>query len=121
FKFGEITINVPKKEVSFPVSVNQTEGNLEYVLVNENGKTHESLLATPVKSMDLQVALLLCHFKMSPDKVFRKRLSDEEQKALPALDDVPEAQLAISVEWRDNGTGDLRREEVHAWIYNDRE
>src|SRR5690606_16282973 len=92
FKFGEITINVPNKEVSFPVSVNQTEGNLEYVLVNENGKTHESLLATPVKSMDLQVALLLCHFKMSPDKVFRKRLSDEEQKALPALDDVPEAE-----------------------------
>jgi len=59
YRLGEISIDKKLKEVSFPARVNMDKGLLEYLLVRNGGKTHESLLRTAVEPTDLQVALLL--------------------------------------------------------------
>jgi hypothetical protein len=65
FRVGEIEINKGSKSVSFPAVVNQDRGLLEYLLVRNGGKTHESLLRTQVQPYDLQVAFLLLGFEGS--------------------------------------------------------
>lgn len=58
-ELGGVTIDAKAREVSVPCRVNQREGLLEYTLVGETGKRHESLLWTAVEPYNLQVALLL--------------------------------------------------------------
>ena len=59
YRLGEISIDKRQKGISFPAKVNMDKGLLEYLLVRDGGKTHESLLRTAVAPIDLQVALLL--------------------------------------------------------------
>jgi hypothetical protein len=58
-----ITIDKDKQTVSFPAAINMSSGMLEYLLVNDTGKTHESLLSTKIQPYDLQVAMLLLGIK----------------------------------------------------------
>lgn len=58
---GAITLNVEERSLELPAEVNLTSGELEYALVHEGGKTHESLLRTAVTPFELNVALLLLH------------------------------------------------------------
>lgn len=59
FRIGKVTIDRKQRLVSFPASVNQAQGLLEYVLVRTGGKTHESLLRTDAEPYDIQLACLL--------------------------------------------------------------
>jgi hypothetical protein len=59
YRIGELRISKKLKCVTFPAQVNMNRGLLEYVLVRNGGKTHESLLRTDVSPYDLNVALLL--------------------------------------------------------------
>ncbi len=65
FRLGTIHIDLTKSQVEFPARINMTEGLLEYLLVAEGGKIHESLLITSVQPYDLQVSLLLLGLKGS--------------------------------------------------------
>ena len=56
---GKITVDKKARTVRFPATVNLTEGLLEYLLVTDQGKTHESLFATTVSPFQLHVAMLL--------------------------------------------------------------
>ena len=57
------------KLVAFPAKVNQLVGLIEYALVTETGKVHESFLSTKVKPSDIHAGLLLLGVKV-PAKVF---------------------------------------------------
>ena len=59
FELGQVRLDKDKRTVSFPASVNQREGNIEYVVVTATGKTHESLLLTTAEPFHLQLAFLL--------------------------------------------------------------
>lgn len=59
YRIGGININKADKTLSFPAFVNMEKGLLEYLLVRNAGKTHESLLRTAVEPYNLQVASLL--------------------------------------------------------------
>lgn len=63
YRLGEILINKREKHITFPAAVNMTKGLLEYLLVRDGGKTHESLLKTAVEPYHLQVACLLLGFE----------------------------------------------------------
>ena len=63
YTLGDMTFSSATHEIRIPAVVNMSEGILEYALVHENGKTHESLLKTPVKPTELNVALLLCNYE----------------------------------------------------------
>ena len=48
FQIGEVTFDKKTREIRFPTKVNMTEGQLEFLVVHENGKVHESLLSTTI-------------------------------------------------------------------------
>ncbi len=64
-RLGKIEFNPKTREIRFPARINQTEGLLEFLLVHENGKIHESLLATDISAVNLNVVLKLLHYKAS--------------------------------------------------------
>mgnify|MGYP001157263666 CR=1 FL=1 len=59
YRVGEVTIDAKLRVAVFPAKVNQIIGLIEYALVTEQGKTHESFLSTKIKPGDLHLALLL--------------------------------------------------------------
>ncbi len=59
FALGDIQISKSAKSVSLPVVVNMNKGLLEYILVRNGGKTHESLFRTSIDPTQLQLAMLL--------------------------------------------------------------
>jgi len=120
FELGQVRFDKDKRTVSFPASVNQREGNLEYVIVTTTGKTHESLLRTTVEPYHLQVALLLLGAR------------DAGTNALPEdpAQSLPGDRVEIELSWTDGGKVQRFRAEdfVHdrkagratsrgAWIY----
>ena len=93
FEIGKCRIIKAKGMVEFPASANMKEGLLEYLLVGNTGKLHESLLRTDVEPYALQVALLLSGLEgsLSP-------LSFQGENKLPEGDAVD-----IVVRWEENG------------------
>ena len=59
YAIGTITIRATDHEIHFPAELNMETGVIEYALVHEKGKVHESLLGAKVSPMDVNVALLL--------------------------------------------------------------
>ena len=59
FGLGDIQISKAAGSISFPVLVNMDRGMLEYLVVRNGGKTHESLFRTPIDPTQLQMSLLL--------------------------------------------------------------
>ena len=56
---GSVELNKKDRSVTLDATVNMREGLIEYALVGEIGKVHESLLACKVKPQDLHMAILL--------------------------------------------------------------
>ncbi len=54
-----ITFDPKRRSLSFPAEVNMRTGVVEYLLVSETGKTHESVLTTKIRPSDLHVVALL--------------------------------------------------------------
>ena len=104
YELGSIKFNSETREISFPASINMSEGALEYALVHVNGKTHESLLKTQIKGFDLNVVMLLCRFEphiaelTAVLKEVRPELQAEAAKPLVK----PGANhLKATVQWKD--------------------
>lgn len=58
-KLGEVQVDPAKWTISFPAAVNQKTGQVEYLLVHETGKVHESIFRTAVKAQEIHTAALL--------------------------------------------------------------
>lgn len=58
-----IKINAGSREVRIPTRVELRQAPIEYLLVHETGKTHETVLTTSVNPSSVQVALLLANFQ----------------------------------------------------------
>ncbi|MFZ4855163.1 MAG: YdjY domain-containing protein [Desulfuromonadaceae bacterium] len=59
YRIAEVLVNKTQRSISFPAIVNMNKGLLEYLLVRNAGKTHESLFRTAVEPYNLQIACLL--------------------------------------------------------------
>jgi hypothetical protein len=61
FQIGNVSLDKTNQTVSFPAAVNMRAAELpvEYAVVHERGKTHESILRTEARPHDIHVALLL--------------------------------------------------------------
>jgi hypothetical protein len=74
-EFHGVRLDKKNRRISFTGEVNQRDGLIEYVVVNEKGKTHESLISTKIAPRDIHLALLLIGL---------------DPKSLPqSLDDIP--------------------------------
>jgi hypothetical protein len=70
YELGNITFNTKSRQIRVPCVINMREGPIEFVLVHESGKTHESLLRTNVSAVDLQVILLLLNYEPGHNGLF---------------------------------------------------
>ena len=96
YQFGPIDIDQKNREFSFPAVCNQTSGLVEYALVHEDGKTHESLFRTKVSPKLIHASLLL--LKEKPQPAFFKFVEENSSKLIQ----MPE--IEIMVEWEHNGS-----------------
>lgn len=97
-----IRINAATREVRIPTLVNLKKAPIEYMLVHETGKTHESVLSTAVSPTSIQVALLLANFQPATEGMLTKVPETERPKiwkeAPPAT---PRGnRLVATVEWK---------------------
>lgn len=98
YQFGSVIIDRKKNSVSIPAVSNQVNGLVEYGIVHENGKIHESLFRTKVRPQIFHTSLLL--LKAKPvSKFFDNLWSDD-----PKLIDYSKNCFEISVFWEINGT-----------------
>jgi hypothetical protein len=64
---GGITFRKSTREISFDAQVNQTGGLIEFLLVTEKGKIHESLFSCTISPTDLNLAFKLLGYPTSPE------------------------------------------------------
>jgi len=115
-EYNGVRLDKKNRRISFPATVNQREGLIEYLLVNEKGKIHESLFATKVLPRDIHLALLLIGLKetANPNAPLPPMAIDTPYlQSAPKLKGTP---VRLSVAW----THDEKRKEVPAeeWIFN---
>lgn len=103
-RLGDIELRTDSRTIRFPAEVNLTNQVIEYVLVTEDGKTHESLLRTPARPTDLQVAFLLLGVKPQ----------SESRRTHRPLAVRAGSRVEVGVEWQENGVG--RTNQVSDWI-----
>lgn len=106
FDIDGCRVDKKKQQLSFPAVVNMDkEGQLlEYLLVENSGKLHESLLRTKVSPYAIQVSLLLLGFEGSLNP-----LAEQGENRIP--DGSP---VSISVSWRNNNK--VNSASVDDWI-----
>lgn len=116
YRIGTVVFDHKNREVRFPAKVNMVGGMLEYLVVHQNGKVHESLLVTDVSPTQVNLAMTLLRYPASRELY---PLPSETGGASDKYPDVPAdvkagARVAIDVEWVDNGR--TRRNPVNEWI-----
>lgn len=99
YELNGIIFDQKTRAIRIPAKVNMTEGLLEYALVHESGKVHESLLSTAISPFDLNVVLLLLSYE--PGTGFFDT-SDQNAGAVPVKNPkLPAAaQLKATLEWK---------------------
>ena len=108
YQFGPIDIDQDKREFSFPAVCNQTSGLVEYALVHEDGKTHESLFRTKVSPKLIHACLLL--LKEKPQPAFFKFVEGNSSKLIQ----MPE--IEIMVEWEHNSS--IHKTSINSMVLN---
>ena len=106
FKIGDIELNRQNREIRFPAVINMREGLLEFVIVHEKGKVHESLLRTAINATHLNLALKVLRYQSSPELFM---LRDEEgfpNGLMPAVDARTKAaaRVEMRMRWKDGET-----------------
>ncbi|GHC47468.1 hypothetical protein GCM10007100_11480 [Roseibacillus persicicus] len=105
YTIGTVEFDENSRRISFPAEINQIEGVLEFAIVHEKGKIHESLLMTRTSALHLNIALKLLRYQSSPELF---PILDENFESTGQFPDVPEAQktasrLQILVSWEQDG------------------
>jgi hypothetical protein len=128
--FRGIRIDKAKRTITFPAAINLTDGLMEYLIVTEMGKTHESLLSTKISPYDIQVAMLLLGIKPSATAESEPPAQITKQY-LQSAPELKGETVNLYVSWKDDhGSHRVRAEEMmwnlHTnavmtdgpWVYN---
>jgi len=116
YRIGSIIFDQKTREIRFPAAVNMDEGLLEFAIVHENGKIHESLLHTDISALQLNVAFKLLRYPASAELYL---LPNDRGGLSDRFHEVPEevskgARIDVSVEWDDAGR--TRKVPINEWI-----
>jgi len=120
FKVGDVELNRQTRAIRFPAAINMREGLLEFVIVHDKGKVHESLLRTSINATHLTLALKLLRYQSSPELFM---LRDEEgfpNGLMPVVDAKTKAAARVEIRmlWKDGETE--RSASVNECITNNR-
>ncbi len=115
FRLGEIEFDSRTREIFVPVEINQREGGpLEYVLVSEIGKVHESILVTGASPMHLQIALKLLRYEAGAGELFARLLPAEDRVIQGGQSEEAGTEVDLIVRW--TSQGELRSAFIHEWV-----
>lgn len=97
-RLEKLTVDPKAGSLTIPCKVNMSKGMVEYALVTDYGKRHESILQTESAPHNIQAALLLLGAKSRPvgQPRAKEKMGAEEMGADPA-------RLSARVEWDLNG------------------
>ncbi|MBL9114300.1 MAG: hypothetical protein JNJ83_04785 [Verrucomicrobiaceae bacterium] len=134
YELGGIRFNSATREIRIPCAVNMQQGQIEFALVHETGKTHESILKTSISPVDMQVALLLCSYEPGHNGLFDhekdptvKKNLEETQTKTPGANKV---QLFVETgkdaekkrvqirDWIKDNTTEKAPTDFDHWIFN---
>lgn len=115
FSVGEVQLNKQLKTVTIPATVNMREGPLEYLLVGETGKTHESLLSSKVEPYHIHVAMLLIGARDTSSQAPPPpgRIDAEYLKKAPELQG---DNVTVTLVWQRDGAEE--RTPANEWVLN---
>ena len=102
-QLGKITLNNKTREISFEAKLGNPESVLEYLLVTEKGKTHETLLETDISPTNLNVAMILMKYVASDDLFgdFAAKAKHADVKKAELENRKREARFDIFIEWNE--------------------
>jgi hypothetical protein len=116
YRIGLIEFDKATRVVSIPAVVNMNKGLVEYLLVHESGKVHESLFSTKVRPMEFNVAVLLLDWK--PSATFFD-YTEPERGGVPVKGATHrvENSMTIHVRWKDE-KGKEQTVRIEEWLHN---
>lgn len=116
YQVGEVTFDPKSREIRFPAEVGAPDRTLEFLVVHENGKTYESLLATKISATHLSLALNLLRYLPSRELYPLPNGTGGVSNKFPevAADVKARARINIEVEW--TADGQVRRVPANDWI-----
>ncbi len=105
YQIGEVTFDKKTREIRFPTRLNMVSGLLEYLVVHQKGKVHESLLTTEVSPTHLNLAFILLKYKPSPELYpLPSETGGASDKFPEVTADVQAAsRVNIDIEWTQDG------------------
>ena len=107
FEIGKVRLDKARRTVSFPAVVNMQEGLMEYVLVAEGGKLHESVLVTDAEPYHIHLAMLFLGANGAPVLKPEERVAEKEVKGEP---------VTIWAAWQTHGSA--KRARIESFITN---
>lgn len=119
YEIGKIHLDQKARLVRFPGVLNLKDGIIEYLLVTEQGSTHESLLVSGIQPSDLHFAMLLLGAKGSgADKTAAGEVppGQIDAKYLKTAPKLKGDAVAISVQWKVDGVD--KTTPVEDWVFN---
>ncbi len=117
YKLGDIRIDAAKRELRLPCKVLHRDLLVEYLLVHETGKDHETVLTTAVSPLDLQVALLLANYTPGSTGLFAALPKGEPPPFPETEPKTPGGHRArLTVEWQQDGQ--TRSAPIAEWYQN---
>lgn len=115
FKLGKLEFDQKTREIFIPGEVNMREGLLEYVLVHESGKVHESLFSTPIRPFELNVVMLLLNWRKS-EAFFDFSKPERGGVLVKNAVNPPASLVEVHVVWKD-GEGKEQTCRVENWLH----
>jgi hypothetical protein len=116
YRINQISFDQARREIRFPAKLNMAEGLLEFLVVHETGKLHESLFSTEVMPSQLNLAFILLRYPASRELYFLPNQDGgyTNDVAVVAPEIQAAARLLIEVEWLDGAV--TKRVAVNDWI-----
>jgi hypothetical protein len=117
YQLGDIQIDAASREVRLPCKVLHRQIPIEYLLVHETGKDHETILTTAVSPLDLQVALLLANYTPGSEGLFAKLPKGELPLFVEQAPQTPGGhRVRLTAEWKQDG--ETKTAPLAQWIQN---
>lgn len=116
YRIGKIEFDSDKREIRIPAKVNMAAGLIEFLIVHEKGKIHESLFTTDSSPSEINLAFTLLRYKPSPELY---ALPNETGGLSGNFPVVPKdiriaARMCIDVEWTHEGK--TERIAANEWV-----
>ena len=119
YRIGDVEFDSKTREIRFPAKVNMNAGLLEFLIVHQNGKVHESLLATESSATNINLAFTLLRYKPSKELYYKpSKTGGLSDQLYQETDEVKAAaRFRIDIEWEDDGK--KRRIPANDWVLHD--